>query len=119
MNNNLILKINKTINIDRDLSFKLWTNPEHLIKWWGPKNVTCTEANVNLTIGGKHKLVNELDTGEIIEIFGEYLKIEPPRLLQFSWNVANISDNEVVTVRFIDKLDKTEIVVVHEGITDD
>jgi uncharacterized protein YndB with AHSA1/START domain len=116
MNDQLILKVNRIIDVEIDTLFDIWTQPEHLMKWWGPKNITCINANVNLIEGGEYRFVNELDTGETIEIYGEYLVTEPPTLLRFTWNVENISENEIVTVKFVEMSEKTEVKVMHEGV---
>ena len=117
MNKNLILKVSKIIDASRENLFEYWIQPQHLPKWWGPKDVICTEVSIDLKPGGKYKLVNKLETGDIIEIYREYLAIEPPKLLKFTWSVTGISKNEIVTVRFEEKTGKTKVIVLHEGIT--
>src|SRR6185312_5638817 len=38
------LVISREFNAPRELVFKVWTDPKHFAKWWGPKG-----ANINIT----------------------------------------------------------------------
>ncbi|RYD82714.1 MAG: hypothetical protein EOP84_09005, partial [Verrucomicrobiaceae bacterium] len=32
----------RLLNAPRELVFKMWTQPQHIAKWWGPKGFTNT-----------------------------------------------------------------------------
>ena len=40
-----------------------WTEPEKLMQWWGPDNVTIPECEVDLRVGGKFNIVMEAGEG--------------------------------------------------------
>jgi uncharacterized protein YndB with AHSA1/START domain len=46
------LLITRAFNAPRDLVFKAWTDPKHIMKWWGPKDFTAPFAEVDLRVGG-------------------------------------------------------------------
>ena len=99
--------------------FEAWTTPSQLLSWWGPRGVRCTIAEIDLRVGGRYRLGNELPDGRVVVIAGEFLAVEPPRELTFTWCVDSQSAiSEHVTVRFHEKGEGTEVVVVHERIAD-
>ncbi len=113
----LALVVRRTIAASVEQVFDAWTRPEHLRAWFGPRPVRCSEAEVDLRIGGRYKLVNELPTGEQVVIDGEFSVIERPTKLVYTWTVSpGTGMVEVVTVKFEPHGDTTEVIVIHEQI---
>src|ERR1700761_2609506 len=50
------LRINRTLNAPVELVWEVWTNPEHLAKWWGPDGFTNTISSLDVTPGGAFDL---------------------------------------------------------------
>ena len=44
--------IARSFDVPRDFMFKLWTDPEHMQRWWGPKGVTVVHSKMDLRPGG-------------------------------------------------------------------
>ena len=44
--------ITRVLNAPRELVFKVWTEREHLLRWWGPKGVTIVSCENDLRPGG-------------------------------------------------------------------
>lgn len=44
--------ITRVLDAPRDLVFKAWTDPEHLINWWGPNGFTNTFHEIDIRPGG-------------------------------------------------------------------
>ena len=42
----------RVLDARRDKVWKVWTEPEHLEKWWGPKGFVVTHCKVDLRPGG-------------------------------------------------------------------
>ena len=38
----------------RELVWKAWTDPERLMRWWGPKNFTSPVSKIDLRVGGTY-----------------------------------------------------------------
>ena len=86
-------------------------------KWWGPKGVQCLSVDIDLRIGGKYKIANELPDGSVIWISGQFVKIKRPRLLIYTWGVEDAdSANEIVTVSFEPHDQGTNVTITHEQI---
>ena len=113
------LEVRRLIRAPGERIFAAWTQPDQLRRWWGPPGVRCVDASVNLSVGGAYRIVNELPDGSRMTIFGEFTLISPPRLLAYTWSTdPHNPAREQVTVRFEPQGVNTEIVIVHELITD-
>jgi len=62
--------------------FRWLTEPELLGQWMTP--IGTVEADVDLRVGGRLRIVMKGD-GRVIEHSGEYLEIDPPHRLVFTW----------------------------------
>ena len=114
----LVLVVRRAINASPERLFDAWTRSEELIAWWGPRPVRCTNAEVDLRVGGRYHIENLLPTGDVLTIEGAFTLIERPRKLVYTWSVApGRAPPELVTVRFDQKGPSlTEVVVTHERI---
>ena len=116
---NTILTISKIIPASAERLFAAWTEPEQLTQWWGPDLVTCTEAEVDLRVGGCYRIGNQFPDGKLVWISGIFRVIDHPRKLVYTWQIAPDSPEELVTVTFRTiKPGECEVTVVHERIPD-
>lgn len=49
------LGMTRLIPASPEAVFAAWTQPERLKAWFGPRNMTCPEAEVDLRVGGLHR----------------------------------------------------------------
>jgi uncharacterized protein YndB with AHSA1/START domain len=118
--NDVVLMVRRTIAAPVSRVFEAWTQPEHLRRWWGPREVTCTEAEVDLRVGGQYRIANQFPDGSVLWISGEFERVTPPRELVYSWCVEpGDAQRSRVTVRFEARNDMTEVIVLHERIADE
>ena len=114
------LKVRKFINALPEKIFDAWIQPEQLKKWWGPEGIECSDAKFDLQQGGKYHINNQLPDGKEILIYGEFLTIDRPNKLTFTWKTdPGTNDTGLVTVRFIAKSNGTEVIINHKKITSD
>jgi uncharacterized protein YndB with AHSA1/START domain len=77
------------IEIQRRLSapmaevFRWWTRADRLQEWMAP--VGTVEAEVDLRVGGSLRIVMKGE-GMVIEHVGEFIEIDEPRRLVFTWS---------------------------------
>lgn len=70
--------------------FDAWTNGDALAQWMRPYDMAVVSAEADLRIGGYFRMAllgregARGQAGEVV-IFGEYLEVEPPRRLRFTW----------------------------------
>jgi uncharacterized protein YndB with AHSA1/START domain len=90
------LVITRIFDAPRDLVFKMWTEPEHLKHWWGPKGFTFGVSKLDLRPGGVFHYSMKSPDGQ--EMWGKfvYCEIIAPEKLVF---INSFSDEEGNTVR--------------------
>ncbi|MCB1316238.1 MAG: SRPBCC domain-containing protein [Leptospiraceae bacterium] len=119
MNPDLRLEIRRWIDATPAVLFDAWTEPELLKRWWGPENVECPEAHVDLKPGGSYRIANAFPDGNVVWINGEFLEIQRPQKLVYTWCIGeedSESFSEKVTVFFQPVDGGTEILIIHEGL---
>jgi len=113
----IALVARRTIKASVQRVFDAWTQPEQLRAWWGPRPVTCSDAEVDLRVGGRIRIVNALPGGGTVTIEGEFRVVEPPHRLVYTWRMDDgAPESSLVTVTFSARGEATEVVVVHEEI---
>ena len=88
MENSKVIKevvLERTYDASPEKIWQAWTDPEMLKKWWGPKNVTAPEVEIDLRVGGKFYIVMEAGEG-----MGEYKGIRWPMLAKFTTVLPNL-----------------------------
>ena len=115
----LKLTVRRTIAATPERLFEAWTTPQQLLAWWGPKGVDCTHAEIDLRVGGRYRLGNRLPDGTTLYITGEFVEIDPPTGLTYTWSIEPDNERpERVSVSFEARGDSTEVVIVHSRIFD-
>src|SRR5260370_36842555 len=95
------LMVRRSIQPTADKLFAAWTQPAQLKRWWGPRPVTCVDAEVDLRVGGSYRIANQFPDGTLLWIVGKFEVVDPPYKLVYSWRVGSEShDSERITVQF-------------------
>jgi uncharacterized protein YndB with AHSA1/START domain len=47
--------ITRVLDAPRELVWEAWTNPKHIVNWWGPNGFTTTIEKMDLRVGGEWK----------------------------------------------------------------
>ena len=113
------LVVRRKIRATPERLFEAWTQPAQLKQWWGPEEVTCIAAEVDLRVGGRYRIANQFPDGRVVWIVGEFQVIEPPHSLTYTWQIEHSSEPaECVTVRFEPADNVTEVIITHTRIPD-
>jgi uncharacterized protein YndB with AHSA1/START domain len=84
----------------RERVFEAIIDPQQRIKWWGrPGLYRATKFTGDLRVGGKWRTEGDSGGGRTFFVYGEYLQVDPPRLLEHTW-VASWSGEAQTTVRW-------------------
>ncbi|MDV8149669.1 SRPBCC domain-containing protein [Arthrobacter sp. B10-11] len=94
----LVLNLESTLPAPPDNIFTMLTESTELVKWWGPHGFIIPAAEVNLVEGGRYRFRMTPPDGEPFHLSGEYLEIDPPwRLVYtFRWEEPAPDDRETV-----------------------
>jgi uncharacterized protein YndB with AHSA1/START domain len=113
MTTDLELTITRVFDAPRELVFEMWTNPDHLAKWWGPAGFTAESCTVELVKGGGWRTCIRDADGVEHWATGTYHEIVRPERLVFSfaWEEPKGSPGHdtLVTITFTDHDGKTEM----------
>ena len=115
MTEGITLVTKRTIRASAARLFDAWTQPEQLRAWWGPRPVTCSDAEVDLRVGGRYRIANAMPDGKTFLIEVEFEVVEAPHKLVYTWR-AGADVVSRVTVRFEPRGEVTEVTVVHAQI---
>lgn len=67
--------------------FAALTDPEQVPQWWGQQGMyRITRCQNDVRPGGKWRSEGAGADGKTFHVEGEYLEVDPPRLLVHSWN---------------------------------
>jgi uncharacterized protein YndB with AHSA1/START domain len=101
--------------------FQALIDPQQLVEWWGRKGIYRGKQWTNdVRPGGKWRSegINDRD-GNRFEVHGEYLQIDPPRLLEFTWIPSWAGPmNTVVRMELTPSPSGTLLRLRHSGFTD-
>ena len=81
----------RKFNCGADKVFEAWTTPELMKKWFFTMEHTNKVAANDFRIGGSWEIVDHRD-GKDYRAIGEYLKIEKPNKLVFTFKMPQFND---------------------------
>lgn len=74
----------------RALVWRAWTDPEMLVRWWGPHGHDAPECDVDLRPGGRYRIVARGPDGTLYPVKGVYLEIAPKTRLVMTDNAEDM-----------------------------
>lgn len=94
----LALELTGVLEAPRQRVFELLTEPSELAKWWGPRGFTVPEVVLGLRVGDTYRFTMQPPNGEAFHLAGEFLEIDPPSRLTytFRWEEPDPEDQETV-----------------------
>ena len=113
-----VLVVRRQMAVPRQRVFEAWLDSESLAHWMRPGNFTHATVTVDPRVGGGFRIVMEGRTdGGDYEHRGEYLAIERPSLLSFTWT-SNATDHKptIVTIEFHERGTGTELILTHRRL---
>ena len=82
----------------RERIFRALTEPAALATWWGPSGFTTPEIDLQLTVGGGYRFRMQPPEGEAFHLAGEFLDIDPPHRLVYTFRWEEPDPDDQVTV---------------------
>lgn len=97
------LLIERLLNAPPELVFRVWTRPEHLMKWWGPKTFEPIGIEQDFRVGGTYRYGMKSPEGREIWKTGVYREIAPNAriVMTFRWEDGDWGVDNLVTVTFL------------------
>ncbi|MEA2193400.1 MAG: hypothetical protein QOI73_3521 [Solirubrobacteraceae bacterium] len=105
------IRIEREFDATRERVFAVYTDPELIPQWWGPRSTTTEVVEMDVRTGGDWRFVAHDDDGGQTGFRGTYREVTPPeRIVQtFEWDgmPGHVS---VETAEFEDLGDRTRVV---------
>jgi uncharacterized protein YndB with AHSA1/START domain len=105
--------ITRLLNAPRELVFRVWTEPEHIIQWWGPKGFTNTTHKMDVRPGGVWSSVmhgpNNMDFNNLIV----YKEIVKPEKLVYTHGSESDPDQFIATITFEEREGNKTFLTMH------
>jgi uncharacterized protein YndB with AHSA1/START domain len=116
-----VLRIERTFDAPAEDVFDAWTSPEVMRRWLHCEEAWQTpEAEVDLRVGGKVRVVMRTAEGRAAGMGGEYRVIDRPRRLVMTWTFDDYPENEqLIELTFSESDGSTTVLMVNTGISTD
>jgi len=75
--------VSRLLTAPRPLVYRMWTEPEHVARWWGPKGFTTSVAAMDVRAGGDWRFVMRGPDGTEFPNHVRYVEVSPPERLVY------------------------------------
>jgi len=89
------LVITRVFDAPRELVWKAWTEPERLMRWWGPKGFTLRICKIDLRVGGRYLFCERTQEAQDLWTTGKYREIVEPERIVATYSFASGHGNPV------------------------
>jgi uncharacterized protein YndB with AHSA1/START domain len=114
-----VVRIERTFTAAAEEVFDAWTSPEVMRRWLHvAPDWETPEAEVDLRVGGKVRVVMRRPDGTEAEAQGEYMVIDRPQRLVMTWTFDDEPSNEqLIELSFSESGGSTTVLMVNSGIS--
>jgi len=109
------LTLKRTFNAPLKLVWEVWSQPEHIAQWWGPKGMETNVIEHDFRVGGNWKYIMLMPDGNEFIADGIYLEIVELEKIFSSANFKPMTEGVEIQALFEGDGDKTNFTfnVVH------
>ncbi|OMH38016.1 SRPBCC domain-containing protein [Motiliproteus sp. MSK22-1] len=114
------LTINRKFDAPVNKLFDAWCKPEVIRQWFAPGNMSVPEAEADVQVGGKYRIVmQDPDDNSQHIVGGEYQEVENNQKLAFTWQWEGSPNITHITLTFspIDE-NSSELRLCHSEFAD-
>jgi len=91
--------LTRTFDAPVERVWKAWTDPQEVMRWWGPKGFTSPSCRIDFRVGGKYifhmRAPKEFQDGQDFYTTGAYKKIVHLRLIEFTQSLSDKDGNRI------------------------
>ncbi len=96
----------------RDLVFAVYTDPQLVPQWWGPRNLTTTVMQMDVRPGGAWRFVQRDAAGQEYAFHGVYRQVTPFEQLAYTFEFEGMPGHKLLeTVTFAEQEGRTVLTV--------
>ncbi len=111
----------RTYPVDADTMWALWTDPEHLSRWFRPSTEEFgpTTASVDLRESGAVRFEMIRRDGGLHAVSGHIVGFERPHRLSYTWRWDGGDNESLVDIEFIPVDGGTTVAITHTSLVDE
>lgn len=116
-----VVRIERTFDAPAEDVFDAWTTPEVMKRWFHcAPDWDTPDAEVDLRVGGKVRVVMRRPDGTEVQAHGEYTQIDRPHRLVMTWTFDDDPSNEqLIELSFSESDGSTTVLLVNSRISTD
>jgi uncharacterized protein YndB with AHSA1/START domain len=96
------------------------TQPEQMLRWWGPDAGPTLRAEADVRPGGRFSVVFRLLNGDEHNPTGVYREVIPDRKLVFTWEWAGMPERESLVTFLLEPVDGgMQLTLIHVQLPDE
>jgi uncharacterized protein YndB with AHSA1/START domain len=113
----LVLEMQFVVDAQRERIFRALTESAELARWWGPQGFTMAEIDLDLRVGGGYRFTMQPPRGDRFHLAGEFLEIEPPHRLvyTFGYEEPDPDDRQTVVALSLEEAGHATAVSLSQG----
>jgi uncharacterized protein YndB with AHSA1/START domain len=114
------LTLKRRLNAPPEKVYAAWTDPEKVLKWFGPDAGPVKQAEIDVRVGGRYAVTFHTEDGEQHHVSGVYREVVPNQKLVFTWAWRTTPEREsLVTVLIKPDGDGSLLTLIHEQFFDE
>lgn len=92
--------VERVLDAPRELVWRAWTEPEHFMRWYGPKGFTMPTCQIDFRVGGRHLFGLRSPDGWAYWTTGVYQEIVPLERFVATDSLADEHGNIVTAAHY-------------------
>ncbi len=110
--------VTRVLDAPRSLVWKVWTDPAHVSRWWGPHGCTVSLDEADRRPGGRFRREMRTPGGGLVVVSGTFEEVVPEQRLVSAGVLERPGSPALkirMTVTFEDRGEKTELTIVQSS----
>ena len=114
------LTLKRRLNAPPQKVYAAWTDPEKILRWFGPDSGHVNDAVTDVRVGGRYALTFTTEDGERHHVSGIYREVAPNEKLVFTWAWRTMPEREsLVTIEIKPDGTGSLLTLIHEQFFDE
>jgi len=114
------LTIRRRLNAPPAKIYAAWTDPQQIVRWWGPGPAEALHAESDTRVGGRFRVKFSTPDGEEHDVSGIYREVVPDEKLVFTWMWRTMPERQsLVTIALKSEGAGTVLTLTHEQFFDE
>jgi uncharacterized protein YndB with AHSA1/START domain len=114
------LTLKRRLKASPEAVYAAWTDPEKIVRWFGPDTGPVKHAETDLRVGGRYFVIFNTEDGEQHHVSGVYREVVPNEKLVFTWTWRTMPEREsVVTILIKPDGSGSLLTLMHEKFFDE